>query len=337
VLIDKAENIAWLDRWKSKAVGRTAMRIRTRPLEQRDLAEADRIMRLAFGTFLGLPDPMTMFGDSDYAYTRFRAAPDSALAAEADSSLVGSNFVTRWGSFGFFGPLSVEPRLWDQGVAQHLLEPTMELFEKWGCRHTGLFTFSHSPKHIALYQKFDFWAQLLTPVMSKQVAPSPSQHDYKRFSELLAAQKEEALAGCRETTDRIYDGLDVSREIRAVDAQHLGDTILLLDGSKVAAFAVCHVGPKTEAGSGACYVKFAAVRPGASAQSSFELLLNSCEAYAATRSAGRLIAGVNMSRHESYRIMVGRGFRTDLMGVAMQKANSPGFNRPGVYLLDDWR
>jgi hypothetical protein len=102
---------------------------------------------------------------------------------------VGSNFVTRWGSFGFFGPLSVEPRLWDQGVAQRLLDPTIELFQKWGCRHT----------------------------------------------------------------------------------------------------------------------------------------------------AGRLIAGVNMSRHESYKIMVGRGFRADLMGVAMQKANAPGFNRPGVYLLDDWR
>jgi len=35
--------------------------------------------------------------------------------------------------------------------------------------------------------------------------------------------------------------------------------------------------------------------------------------------------------------MVGRGFRTELMGVAMQKANAPGFNRPGIYVLDDWR
>jgi hypothetical protein len=52
---------------------------------------------------------------------------------------------------------------------------------------------------------------------------------------------------------------------------------------------------------------------------------------------GRLTAGINMSRHEAYKIMVGRGFRTDLMGVAMQKANDPGFNRPGIYILDDWR
>jgi hypothetical protein len=50
------------------------MEIRTRPLEQQDLVEADRIMRLAFGTFLGLPDPMKMFGDSDIASTRFLAS-----------------------------------------------------------------------------------------------------------------------------------------------------------------------------------------------------------------------------------------------------------------------
>ncbi len=313
------------------------MQIRTRSLEERDLGEADRIMRLAFGTFLGLPDPMKMFGDSDMANTRFRAAPDSALAAEADSKLVGSNFVTNWGSFGFFGPLSVEPRLWNQKVAQRLLEPTMELFEKWGCRHTGLFTFSHSAKHHALYQKFDFWTRFLTPVMSKQVAPSANQEGYTRFSELPLTQKEAALAGCREATGAIYEGLDVSREIRAVDAQRLGDTILLLDGSKVAAFGVCHVGAKTEAGSGSCYVKFAAVSPGAAARSNFARLLDACETYAERSGAGRLEAGVNVSRNEAYRIMVGRGFRTDLVGVAMQKANDPGFNRPGVFLLDDWR
>ena len=312
------------------------MQIHTRSLQQRDLDQADRIMRLAFGTFLGLPNPMKMFGDSDIVRTRFWAAPDLALAAEAENKLVGSNFVTNWGSFGFFGPLSVEPQLWNQKVAQRILEPTLELFEKWGCRHTGLFTFSHSAKHIALYQKFDFWAQALTPVMSKPVA-STNHPGYTRFSELSANDKEQVLAGCRETTGAIYDGLDVAREIRAVDSQRLGDTILLLDDSKVTAFGVCHAGAKTEAGSGSCYIKFGAVRPGTSAPDSFEGLLNSCEAYAASRGAGRLEAGVNMSRNEAYRILLGRGFRIDLIGVAMQKANTHGFNRPGIFLLDDWR
>jgi hypothetical protein len=314
------------------------MDIKVRPLQESDLAEADRIIRLAFGTFLGLADPMAVFGDSDFAYTRFAAAPEAALAAEVDGKVVGSNFATRWGSVGFFGPLSVEPRLWEHKIAQRLLAPTIDLFAKWECRHTGLFTFSHSPKHAALYQKFGFWPRFLTPIMSKPVGGSAiAAVEYTTYSRLAGDQKNEVLAGCRDLTDRIYDGLDVSREIRAVDQQGLGDTILLLENSKVVAFAVCHVGPKTEAGSGDCYAKFAAVRPGNEAPSIFDLLLTACEKFTADRSVGRFVAGVNMAHHEAYRTMVGRGFRSDLQGVTMHRENDAGYSRPGIYVLDDWR
>jgi hypothetical protein len=53
---------------------------------------------------------------------------------------VASNFATRWGSVGFFGPLTVRPDLWDRGVAKRLIEATMELFAKWASlwfRHRG--------------------------------------------------------------------------------------------------------------------------------------------------------------------------------------------------------
>jgi hypothetical protein len=32
-----------------------------------------------------------------------------------------------------------------------------------------------------------------------------------------------------------------------------------------------------------------------------------------------------------------QGFRTDIQGVAMQRSNDPGYSRPGVYIIDDWR
>ena len=231
------------------------MEIKVRPMRESDLTEADRIVRLAFGTFLGLAEPMSVFGDADFAYTRFAAAPDAALTAEADGKVVGSNFATGWGSFGFFGPLSVEPKLWDQKIAQRLLEPTMDLFAKWGCRHTGLCTFPHSPKHAALYRKFGYWPRFLIPIMSKPVGSVASTIEYITYSQLTRDDKNEMLAACRDLTERVHDGLDVSREIRAVDEQRLGDTILLSENSKIMAFAVCHVGPRTEAGSGACYAK----------------------------------------------------------------------------------
>ncbi len=313
------------------------MEVRIRPIQEGDVGEADRIVRLAFGTFLNVPDPMSVFGDSDFAHTRYRAAPDCAFVAEADDRLVGSNFVTQWGSFGFFGPLSIEPRMWNQGIAQKLLEPTVALLEKWNCTHAGLFTFSHSPQHAALYQKFGFWSRFLTPIMSREVRNNQAQEPCVRFSELRPEQKTGMTAACRDATTAIYDGLDVTREIEAVDSQRLGDTLVQLDDSQVRSFAVCHVGANTEAGSGACYVKFGCARPGGSAQSDFEKLLKLCEAFAASRGASRLVAGVNMGRHEAYRTMLALGFRTDMLGVAMHRPNEPGFSKPGVYIIDDWR
>jgi hypothetical protein len=51
----------------------------------------------------------------------------------------------------------------------------------------------------------------------------------------------------------------------------------------------------------------------------------------------RLLAGANMARHEAYRHLVARGFRTEIQGVAMHRQNDPGYCRPGVYVIDDWR
>ena len=59
-------------------------------------------------------------------------------------SLVGSNFATRWGSVGFFGPLTVRPDLWARGVGKQLMEPVMGCFDTWKVEHAGLFTFAHS-------------------------------------------------------------------------------------------------------------------------------------------------------------------------------------------------
>ena len=63
--------------------------VNIRLLQESDLPKADRIPRLAFGTFVGSPDPMTFFGDADVVRTRFLANPSGALAAEIDGELVG--------------------------------------------------------------------------------------------------------------------------------------------------------------------------------------------------------------------------------------------------------
>jgi GNAT superfamily N-acetyltransferase len=315
------------------------MKIQVRPLRERDLEDADRIFRLAFGTFLRLPDPLAFAGDSDYVRTRFRATPQGAFAAEVDGELVGSNFATRWGTFGFFGPLTVRPDLWDRGIARRLLEPTMAVFDEWRTTHRGLFTFSHSGKHHALYQKFGFYPRFLTSVLGKAVSSGATSaaHEVNRLSELSESERQSALRDCLSISDSLYPGLDLTSEIRTISAARLGDTVLWSTRGRVNGFAACHVGKGTEAGSGNCYVKFGAVRPGDGAERAFAALLDACEAFAAASRAKHLVVGVNLAREGAYREILRRGFRADLVGVAMQSGNEPGYNTPQVWAIDDWR
>ena len=315
-----------------------APELEIRPLEEEDLDEADRIMRIAFGTHLKVPNPIEVFGDGDWVHTRYHAEPAAAFCAELDGEVVGSNFATRWGRFGFFGPLTVRVDLWDQGIATRLMEPVMQLFEDWGVSHAGLFTFPESPKHLALYNKFGFWPQQLNPVLAAEISAPAAPVAYETFS--VAREKgsgDEVLKRCREVAGAIYEGLDLEREIVATDSQELGDTVLLAEGDDLAGFAVCHCGGGSEAGSGACFIKFGAVMPGDEAEARFGRLLDACEGLAAQRGLSRLMAGVNTARHGAYRALLGRGYRAMLNGLTMLRPNEPAYNRPDAYVIDDLR
>ena len=313
-------------------------KLEIRPLEQQDLDEADRIMRIAFGTYLKVPDPIEVFGDGDWVHTRYHADPAAAFCAELDGEVVGSTFATRWGSFGFFGPLTVRVDLWDQGIATRLMDPVMDLFARWGVRHAGLFTWPESPKHIALYNRFGFWPQQLNPILATEISAAATPVRYETFS---AAREQgsgdDVLEQCRQVTGAIYEGLDLEHEIVAADRQDLGDTLLLAEDDRLAGFAVCHCGAGTEAGSGACFVKFGAVLPGAGTKARFERLVDACEALAAGRGLSRLMAGVNTARHGAYGALLGRGYRAMINGVTMLRPNEPAYNRPEAYVIDDLR
>lgn len=313
------------------------MKVHIAPLAKPDLDSADRIFRLAFGTFLGLPDPMSFMAGADLVNTRWLADPSAALGAYSDGELIGSNFVTRWGSFGVFGPVTVRPDLWEKGIAKRLLEATMELFARWGTRQEGLFTFPQSPKHIALYQKFGFWPQLLTAVLSKPVERRSPNVDCTLYSAVHQSEREMILKRCSELTSAIFPGLDVEREIRAVSEQRLGDTILIREGNVLQGFAVCHIGAGSEAETGTAYIKFAAASPGNNAHHVFARVLSASEEFAAEGGVRELVAGVNTARHPAYRVMIERGFRTSLTGVAMLRPNGVGYNRSDCFVIDDWR
>jgi GNAT superfamily N-acetyltransferase len=316
-------------------------RIRVDLLKREELPEADRICRLAFGTFLGLPDPMVFMGDRQFIASRWRGKHVTALAARHGGRLIGTSFLTRWGSFAFFGPLTVLPEFWDRGVAQALLEATVARFDREGLKRTALFTFPHSTKHVGLYRKFGYWPAYLTSLMRLELTPDLAPNEnapapFVHLSKLKKTAREEAIAACRRLTHRIDKGLDLRGEMQSILAQKIGDVLLNSTRATLDSFAICCHGDGSEGGAGLCYVKFAAARPGAGAGGRFDRLLDSIAAFAASRGVP-VETGVNMAREDAFRRMAARGYKTFAQGVAMQRPHAPGYNRADAYVLDDWR
>jgi len=312
------------------------VRVEIGPLKESELDEADRIMRTAFGTFLGLPEPGSFAGDRHFVKSRWGGKHVKWLAARNDGKLIGSNALTRWGSFGFFGPLTVLPEYWDRGVAQQLLEATVKQFDKWGVKRTGLFTFPHSTKHVGLYQKYGYWPHYLTALMMRTPAADEEAREPVLLSKLEGAEQKKAVKDCARLAAQVEKGLDLTDEIAAVLARRLGDVVLVYSGKKLDAFAVCQHGAGSLGGTKLCYVGFAAARPGKGAGERFEALLSACEAFALSRGVP-IEAGVNLARRDAAERMRRRGFRSVTHGVAMMRPATEVFNRSAAYVLDDWR
>jgi GNAT superfamily N-acetyltransferase len=312
--------------------------IKVGPLKKSELSEAENIVRLAFATFLGLPNPTDFMEDRSFVAARFHSPNAKAIAARDNGRLIGSNVVTRWGSFGFFGPLTVLPEYWDRGVAKRLMEATVTIFDQWGIRHAGLFTFPHSAKHVGLYQKFGFWPRYLTAVMTWTPQANSTTHvePPTLLSALPKRQRDQAIQACAKLTHGIDKGLDLTDEIRSVLAQRIGDIVLTYSRSTLDAFAICLHGTGSEGGKKICYIKFGAARSGKGAAQRFDKLLQACEAFAASRGVP-IEAGTNLAREHAYRTMRSRGYRVSIQGVAMQRPHAIGFNRPDAYVIDDWR
>ena len=67
------------------------MKVIIRPLREDDLPDADRTLRLAFGTFMHMPELEKIGEGMDHVRTRWITDPSSAFAAEVDGTLLGSN------------------------------------------------------------------------------------------------------------------------------------------------------------------------------------------------------------------------------------------------------
>ena len=200
-----------------------------------------------------------------------------------------------------------------------------------------MFTFPDSPKHIGLYHRHGFYPRALTALLSRRVSQSEPTPGTRRLSEPSAGELDQAVRGSAGVSAGVFDGLNLTAKIEELTDHVLGDVVVVDDAGGVSGFAVCHFGAGTAAGSDTCYVKFGAVRPGPEASSAFRTLLGGCDALAVQRGAGTVLAAVNTARQAAYEVMLARGYRAGMDGLAMHRPNRVGFSRRSDVVVDDWR
>lgn len=299
--------------------------------QESDLEEADRVLRLAFGTLFGLDDPSTAYGDQDMIMNRWRSGTSSILVAESDSKIVGTAAVTRWGSVGFVGRMAVEPSYQGKKISSLLMKEAVGLLDSWGVSLAGLDTFADSPKHIHLYQNFGFWPRFLNLMISKPIAEYVSTSPLL-LSSLSDYDRESVIAACRALTESIYPGLDLTLEIMAVKELSLGDTVLVTEGLDLLGFAVCHAGPGTEAGGDKCFVKFGA----ASTAEALDRLMANCTSYASNKGLKSLETNVNAGRTRAWEKLLASGFHMNFATVTMSRPAFRGYDNGDVFVVDRW-
>ncbi|HEY7607738.1 MAG TPA: GNAT family N-acetyltransferase [Alphaproteobacteria bacterium] len=311
------------------------MGIVVRPLGAADLPVAARINRAAFSKFFGIPDPAKFRIGADVIGPRWRLWPEAGLALDLDGALAAVALMMRWGSVAILGPVTVAPEYWSKGLARALMPKLIATIDEARFAFAGLFTHPQSPKHIRLYESYGFRMQRITAVMAKPAAGGPAPA--LEYSRAEATERPHLLEAVRDLTDGVFPGLDVTEEIADIARHGLGQTLLLENDGRVEGVALCHAGRGSEASEGQVLVKFAAARGGADGAVRFERLLRACEAYAASRGAAQIVAGTNTGRAEAYEIMQRVGYRTLMHGVAMTRPATDGYNRPGIFAIDDWR
>ena len=323
--------------------------IRIRRVRKGDLSKIREVVEVAFGEFfeqiLGAR-PRQVFGGAQYVHHRWLMEPWGCFVAEdEDGKIIGANITVVWGTIGLFGPFAVAPSYQNQQIGQQLLKTTLDFFKENHVTLEGLVTSPASPKHLVLYQKFDFKPKLLVAITGKpldrreivQAVKPRSGPRVRRFSTLSEREKKGAILRMKKITQQIYRGMDVTKEIEIVDGLALGDTLLLERDRQLLGFAICHTPGVSEAPQGAIYVKFLAVDPARRRPEYFRELLAAAEEMGAAQSVQRIICPVYTAYWRAFQALLEAGYGIDVTFVRMKRGKNEDYENPEDFVLDDWR
>ena len=251
------------------------------------------------------------------------------VAEENEGKIVGVSVAVCWGTLGLFGPVAVLTPYQNQKVAQQLVRAAQAFFDENRVTLQGVVTFPYSPKHLVLYQKFDFKPRALVAITARSLErrePGPPAKPGAGAGDqaLLDVRggQEEGAPHAAGPSPGAFTGARLTKEIEIVDGLALGDTLVLEKDGSLLGFAICHTPGVSEAPQGALYVKYLAIDPAKRRPEHFVQLLTACEDFGVNAGCQRIIAPVYTGYWKAYQTVLASGYHVDMLMLRMSAART---------------
>ena len=153
------------------------------------------------------------------------------------------------GTEAWMGPLAVHPDHQGHGLGKIVVNAGVGMLRSSGARVIGLETMPRTMDNIGFYSSLGMNPGYLTLTVTVDgvfAPPMTGRGAVVRLGSLVADELDSAVRECRALTQSVLPGYDFSREIQLTEELALGDTILLMEGSSLIGFALCHSVPLVE-------------------------------------------------------------------------------------------
>lgn len=225
--------------------------ISIREMSSKDLVEVNSVFTKAFTSARveeGLKHSRVSPCRLEFLKMYLDRAAEGALVAVDRDRIAGFNFNHMYGLTGWMGPLAVSPKYQNAGVGKALVLQGFDYLKARGVQIIGLETMPRNFRNIGFYLRLGFevgplCVDMVSPVYPGGSSGSAGGGKLIYFNECSETARGEILSGVAEISEATAPGLDYRGEVLLNMKHEFGDTVMLLDGNDVTAFAVCHIEP----------------------------------------------------------------------------------------------
>jgi GNAT superfamily N-acetyltransferase len=266
-----------------------------------------------------------------WRYALEDAGDGSMIWRDTDGQMVGFNMVHRSGTEGWMGPLAVRPDRQGEGLGSTMVRTGIEWLRSQGATTIGLETMPRTVDNIGFYSRIGLVPSHLTVTLvhdvSRRLAGVP---------ELLSAAGpawDQRVDECRRLTERVLPGVDFTRELLLSHDLGIGDTTLVREGGRLAAFALWH---STPLAAGRPKDELRVLKLVATNPFAFERLLQALQLSALSERVTRIAIRCQTEFAEAYLRLIELGYRVHWTDLRMLLQGFPQRVPSEGILMSNW-